>query len=129
MGNGSSDWEGVRWYYDTGAYTFTNYWLKPSSIANSNLSAPDDYERDNSDFTGYINPTTGYLTILRQTENDEQTNDDESIVRIEKGRILQGYYWDAQSARQGFEITLEGAYKSVVALTAGAIATMGLLTF
>ena len=67
MGNGSSDWEGVRWYYDTLAYSSadTYYKLLPCSIANSNLSSIDDYERDNSDFTGFIQPTTGYITILR----------------------------------------------------------------
>lgn len=71
MGNGSSDWEGVRWYYDTGAYATDYYELLPCSVANSDLSSVDTEERDNSDFTGYINPTTGYLTIFRQTLDDE----------------------------------------------------------
>ena len=56
MGNGSSDWEGVRWYYDDATYDSSTavYELLPCSLENANISVPDDYERDNSDFTGVI---------------------------------------------------------------------------
>ena len=133
MGNGSSDWEGVRWYNDgTGDPTtgFSGvYSLQQSSLSNSNTSNPSGNERDNSTFEGYYDCDNNEVTIIRETERDEQTNTDETVIRIEKARVLDAIYWDAGNNRQTFEITLEGGYKSFVALSAAAIATMGLLTF
>ena len=75
MGNGSSDWEGVRWEYDTLDYDTTTsapvYELLPCSLENGNISNPVGNERDNSDFTGVIEPTNGLITIMRQTLDSE----------------------------------------------------------
>lgn len=131
MGDGSSDWEGVRWYNDgSEAAGFTGVFsLQPSSLSNSNTSNPSGNERDNSTFEGYYDCDNNQVTIIRETERDEQTNTDETIIRIEAARVLDAIYWDSGNNRQTFEITIEGGYKSVVALSAAAIATMGLLTF
>ena len=66
----------------------------PSSLENSKLSSPDEYERDNSTFEGEYDTTNYYITIMRKTEPEEQTEDDGSVTRIERGRVLDGYYWN-----------------------------------
>lgn len=131
MGNGSSDWTGVRWYNDGASgsgYTGT-YELQKSSIENSKISNLTGNEGDNSTFEGTYDCDNNIVQILRLIERDEQTNDDETIIRIERGRVLDAIYWDQAGSRIEFEITLEGAYKSLIALTAGAIASLSLIAF
>lgn len=135
MGEGSSDWEGVRWYNDgagtdgSGGYSGSYYWLLPSSLANDKINDATDNERDNSDFMGIYDTVDGIITIIRETTRDEQTLADGSVTRIEKGRTLSGWYWNASGGTDSFEFTLEGAHQVLLALTAGAIGAMGLLAF
>ena len=111
MGDGSSDWSGVRWYNDGTGDASTGFTgaaadggnsvfsLQPSSILNSQISTPDGNERDNSTFEGYYDCTNNNVVIIRETERDEQTTTDESIIRIERARVLDAIYWDSSSNR------------------------------
>ena len=129
MGNGSSDWSGVRWPVE-GSGAGLIYALQPSSSDNSGYSSISTKEKDNSTFVGEIDTQNDLVTITRLIERDEQTNADESIVRIENARVLKAKYWQPDAQIVDFEITLQGAYSGLVSLTAFALtATVGLLSF
>jgi hypothetical protein len=118
MGSTSSDWSGVRWY-DDGLAVYTNkiFTLAPSSCDNSKLSSIATNEGDNSTFYGEIDFNSNEVTILRLIEEDEQTNEDESVIRFEAGRQeLKAMYWDKDGGQNPFNIELQGAsYISVAA--------------
>ena len=129
MGNGSSNWTGVRWANDQTASSPGIYALNQSSLQNDKLSSVNESEKDNSTFYGEIDCGNNEITILRLIERDEQTNTDESIIRIEKGRVLSGKYWDLTSSMVDFEITLQGAVSGLVMAASALTASVTLLSF
>jgi len=99
-------------------------------VPNSNISSPAGYEGNNSTFEGIYDTTNNEVVIVREILRTEQDNDTDNIVRIERGRLLKGIYYDFDSNRQTFEVTLTGAMHSAVALGGLALAaTASLLTF
>lgn len=115
MGNVSSDWTGVRWFNDGfGPYTDI-YDLQPSSLTNDNISAPTGNESNNSSFYGQYDAANNEVTIVREILRTEQDTDDESILRIENGRTLEGNYWDNTATKKSFEIEIQGATSVVLA--------------
>ena len=104
MGDTLSDWEGVKLSISTSVSVGDYYWLEPISVTNSikpsGSAAIIADSRDNSDFEGYFDftpngssPSASRVYIRRVTEPDEQTDDDGSVVRIERGRALKGSYY------------------------------------
>ena len=134
MGNTQSEWTGVKLAVsvtinETGYYDFL-----PISCTNAiKIAGSSQIEtdaRDNSTFQGYMyfydgsttpvdpvpNPwvgTTGSATISTSTayvqrliEQDEQTDTDETVIRLEAGRSLKGTYYQKDGTGINFTVDL-----------------------
>jgi len=67
--------------------------------------------------------------ITRLIERDEQTEDDQSIIRIEKLRELKGTYYQKDGTGINFTITLESAMHSLTTFAGITLAAIGALAF
>lgn len=159
MGNTQSEWTGVKLaitntlnengYYDFLPISCTN----AIKIAGSSQIETD--ARDNSTFKGYMHfydadnsaisdsladPWTGaagsvtidnaLAYVQRLIEQDEQTDTDETVIRLEAGRSLKGTYYQKDGTGINFTVDLQSAISSLVGATGLAIAaTVSLLTF
>ena len=134
MGDTLSDWTGLKLSVTTTISSGNYYWLEPISVTNtvkpSGGAAIIADSRDNSEFEGYIEfspigstPTASKVYIRRVTEPDEQTEDDGSVVRIEKGRTLKATYYQSGGQDINFEVELTGAVGSFVSVAAFALAS------
>ena len=91
IGGSTSEWHGV-YYTNDGSTLPAATDLLPVSVTNSNFAANTNFD-DNSEFRGQLlNSGTYEAVIWRFVPRWEQTEDDESYVRIEKARILQCEY-------------------------------------
>ena len=96
IGDSTSDWHGVE-YINTTASLTVDTDLSPVSSTNSNFASNQNFD-DDSQFRGRIYVENGKYEVIiwRFIPRWEQdTTDDGSIDRIEKGRILQCEYDDA----------------------------------
>ena len=127
MGGTLSDWQGLK-LTTTSSNNFSvkNQYvdLFPISCTNSIKSAGSTSILANagvdSTFQGYIHfydanqPTsTGTVTVdhsivyvQRITDPTEQTNDEETVVRIEAGRNLKSTFYDRDGTSVDFEVVL-----------------------
>ena len=64
-----------------------------------------------------------WATIYRKIERDEQTNDDNSIIRIEAGRSIKGTYYTKEGTSINFTTELQGAMSGLVSSVGLLIAT------
>ena len=87
IGDSTSDWHGVE-YINTAASLTVNTDFVPISSTNSNFASNQNPD-DDSEFRGQIKVDPIYeVEIWRFIPRWEQDEDDGSIDRIEKGRIL-----------------------------------------
>ena len=68
--------------------------------------------------------------VQRLIEKDEQTDTDETVVRIEAGRSIKGTYYQKDGTGINFTVDLKSAMSGLVGATGLAIAaSITLLTF
>jgi len=137
MGNTQSEWTGLRLEIPSGTLSDGYYELEPISISNDDRLVGVDQiaanRQDNSDFSGYMKVETDgatvkeFIYIIRETEREEQTTEDESVIRIERARILDGVYYSFQAESIPFEITLTGALSGFVTGAGVAMASIAAL--
>ena len=117
MGDTQSEWTGVQYNIDSDLSTTAGYELSPLSVTNDVKTRGRDQiltdGRNNSDFSGYFNFDSNdnsiEIQVIRETLKDEQTTDDNSIIRIERGRSLSGTHFTASGTAVNFEVTLASA--------------------
>lgn len=141
MGGTLSDWEGVKYTHDV-EQSETTVLLDQISCQNSIKTAGSAQiisdARDNSTFFGFmtfssaagdgtVDTTTVY--IVRKIEEDEQTTEDQEIIRIENTRELKGTYYQKDGTGINFTVELLGAMSSQIAAGIALASSALLLTF
>ena len=122
MGDTQSDWTGVTYELTTDITEDTDVTLLALSATNEvktgGFSSIETDGRDNSTFEGYLSLTTSSCTctIERIIERSEQTLDDGTVERIERGRNLKGTYYQSDNTGVIFTVELEQAVDKVVAV-------------
>ena len=138
MGGQQSDWTGLYLSISALKTSGTKEALQPISVTNSvktqGASQIDSQSRDNSSFAGYLEWTANTASVIstmvymnRLIEREEQTEDDESVIRIEAGRSLKGTYYTRDGTGISFTTELQGAmlsYSASVGLLVASCATL-----
>ena len=79
---------------------------------------------------GSVTLDTSVVYVQRLIEKDEQTDTDETVVRLEAGRSLKGTYYQKDGTGINFTVALKSAMSGLVGATGLAIAaSIPLLAF
>lgn len=138
MGGTLSDWSGVSFTHDSSITVASTSKLNQISCQNSIKTAGSaqiiSESRDNSTFFGYIQwvasaslVDSASVFIVRKIEEEEQTTDDQEIVRIETLRELKGTYYQKDGTGINFTVELLGAMSSQIAALGITIASTAVL--
>ena len=135
--NTTSDWEGVRWENTTSSLT-SNADMVQISATDSNKTAGDEAQwDDDSEFRGIVyhanngSDYVDYLEIWRFIPRWEQTLDDGTFERIERGRLLRMNYvlvnnGSSTTDSTTFEVTLKNAVSHTIGLALVLVTAMEL---
>ena len=125
MGGQQSDWTGLQKSISALNAGGSKVALDPVAVTNSVKTQGDaqiaSQSNDNSTFKGYLefittNSVTNTIVYMnRIIERDEQTDTDETIVRIEAGRSLKGTYYTREGTGISFTTELQSALFGVQA--------------